>query len=87
MSHHVFIQKLNYIHLNPVRVNFCEHELNYEFLSVKHYHEIEHPYNFLENYDRGFWQCFILVGDNTNKGEKARQDAQIKKPQCITLWL
>ena len=55
MSHDVFLQKLNYIHLNPVRANLCEHELNYEFSSAKHYHELEHPYAFLETYDRGFW--------------------------------
>lgn len=55
MSHNIFVQKLTYIHLNPVGANLCEHELDYEFSSAKHYHEIEHPYTFLEPYDRIFW--------------------------------
>ena len=55
MSHNVFVQKLNYIHFNPVRANLCEQELEYEFSSAKHYQELEHPYTFLEPYDRAFW--------------------------------
>ncbi len=55
MSHDVFLQKLNYIHRNPVKANLCEHELDYDFSSAKHYHELAHPYSFLEPYDRSFW--------------------------------
>lgn len=55
MSHQVFLQKLNYIHRNPVKANLCESELDYEFSSAKHYQEKEHPFSFLEVYDKGFW--------------------------------
>lgn len=55
MSHEVFVQKLNYIHQNPVRASLCEDELDYEYSSAQHYHGKENPYSFIEPYDIGFW--------------------------------
>ena len=55
MSYEVFVQKLNYIHKNPVRANLCETELDYEFSSAKHYMEKKHPFDFLEPFDRTYW--------------------------------
>jgi REP element-mobilizing transposase RayT len=55
MSYNVFVQKLNYIHKNPVRANLCESETDYLYSSAKHYQELEHPYRFIEFFNRGMW--------------------------------
>ena len=51
MSSEVFIQKLNYIHKNPVKANLCEKEIEYKYSSAKHYMNIEHEFAFLEPYN------------------------------------
>jgi putative transposase len=55
MSYDVFVQKLNYIHKNPVKAGMCECETDYLYSSSKHYQELEHPYGFLEPFDRSMW--------------------------------
>jgi putative transposase len=55
MSYDVFIQKLNYIHRNPVKAGMCESETDYLYSSSKHYQQMEHPYDFLETFDRSIW--------------------------------
>ena len=52
LSHDVFIQKLNYIHRNPIRANLSESETDYIYSSAKHYLEMEHDFSFLVPYDR-----------------------------------
>ncbi len=52
MSSEVFIQKLNYIHKNPLRANLCENETDYYYSSVKHYLEMQHDFHFLEPYEK-----------------------------------
>jgi len=37
MSSEVFIQKLNYIHENPVKAALCKDATDYEYSSAKHY--------------------------------------------------
>lgn len=37
MSSDVFIQKLNYIHKNPIRPNLCKTKTDYKYSSAKHY--------------------------------------------------
>ena len=55
MSYDVFVQKLNYIHKNPVKAGLCEYETDYLYSSAKHYQDLEHPYRFLEPFDRNMW--------------------------------
>ena len=50
MSSDVFIQKLNYIHKNPVRANLCITETDYTYSSAKHYMSIPNDFIFLEVY-------------------------------------
>jgi REP element-mobilizing transposase RayT len=52
MSSEVFIQKLNYIHKNPVRAQLCELETDYKYSSAKYFMNEHHDFNFLEPYDR-----------------------------------
>lgn len=54
LSEKVFLQKLNYIHKNPVKANLCNHEIDYQYSSAKHYMEINHNFDFLEPYDKRF---------------------------------
>jgi len=51
MSSEVLIQKLNYIHQNPVKAGLCENETDYHYSSAKHYLGIKHEFNFLEPYE------------------------------------
>lgn len=55
MSYDVFVQKLNYIHKNPVKAGLCEHETDYLYSSARHYQDLEHHYRFLEPFDRNMW--------------------------------
>jgi REP element-mobilizing transposase RayT len=55
MSYDVFLQKLNYIHKNPVKAGLCDIETDYLYSSAKHYQQMEHPFNFLEPFDRSMW--------------------------------
>lgn len=54
LSSKVFVQKLNYIHKNPVRAGICENETDYHYSSAKHYCNITHPFSFLEPYKEQF---------------------------------
>jgi REP element-mobilizing transposase RayT len=54
MSETVFLQKLNYIHKNPVKANLCHNETDYEYSSAKHYMGMKHDFDFLEPYDKRF---------------------------------
>ncbi len=51
MSSDVFIQKLNYLHQNPVRANLCVNETDYFYSSAKHYANLKHDFDFLEPYE------------------------------------
>lgn len=55
MSYAVFVQKLNYIHRNPVKAGMCDNETDYHFSSARHYQGMEHPHLFLEPFDRSIW--------------------------------
>ena len=54
MSETVFLQKLNYIHKNPVKANLCNSETEYQYSSAKHYMGMKHDFDFLEPYDKRF---------------------------------
>lgn len=51
MSSEVLIQKLNYIHKNPVKANLCSTETDYLYSSTKHYMSMPHDFNFLDTYE------------------------------------
>jgi putative transposase len=52
MSSIVFIQKLNYIHENPIRANLCKNETDYRYSSIKHFVGMKHEFDFLEPYEQ-----------------------------------
>ena len=52
MSSDVFIQKLNYIHKNPVRAKLCVIDTDYKYSTAKHYNEMQHEFDFLEPYNQ-----------------------------------
>ncbi len=51
MSSEVFIQKLNYIHNNPVKAGLCNNRIDYKYSSVKHYAGISYEFDFIEVYN------------------------------------
>ena len=50
-SESVFIQKLNYIHFNPVKAGLCLHAEEYKYSSELFYLKGIDSFNFLENYN------------------------------------
>ena len=46
----VFVQKLEYIHHNPVRAKLCELPENYYFWSARFYLNGKNEFDFLEHY-------------------------------------
>lgn len=50
-SHSVFIQKLNYIHNNPVKAGLCEFQDDYKYSSAAFYHNQIKDWDFLVHYD------------------------------------
>jgi REP element-mobilizing transposase RayT len=51
-SQEVLIQKLNYIHYNPVKSAYCVEPLDYRFSSAKFYKELEDEFSFLSRFDK-----------------------------------
>ncbi len=45
-----FLQKLNYIHSNPVMAGFCKFEEEYEYSSAAFYLNNDTPFIFLQHY-------------------------------------
>ena len=50
VSRKILEQKLNYIHLNPVKARMVRSEEEYDFSSSKFYNEMENPFDFLTHY-------------------------------------
>jgi putative transposase len=50
-SREVLIQKLNYIHQNPVRAGLCKHAEDYKYSSVLFYETGMHNWGFLTHYN------------------------------------
>ena len=48
----VLIQKLNYIHYNPVKAAYCKEPIDYRFSSDKFYNELEDEFGFLTRFDK-----------------------------------
>ena len=47
----VLVQKLNYIHDNPVRAGICKHPENYKYSSARYYLLNEKNWDFLSHYE------------------------------------
>ncbi len=47
----IIIEKLNYIHNNPVKANLCIETIAYKFSSAKFYKELNDEFNFLTRFD------------------------------------
>lgn len=45
------VQKLQYIHNNPVKKELCKEDINYKFSSAKFYKELGDEFNFLTRFD------------------------------------
>ncbi|MEP2671262.1 MAG: transposase [Cyclobacteriaceae bacterium] len=50
-SSHVFDQKLEYIHNNPVKAGICEYPEDYHYSSAKFYEKNEKNWEFLTHYE------------------------------------
>ena len=50
-SHKVYLQKLNYIHMNPVRAGICELPEDYHYSSALFYHTGFDNWGFLSHYN------------------------------------
>jgi REP element-mobilizing transposase RayT len=50
-SNDVFWQKLNYIHMNPVKADLCEFPEDYKYSSARFYNWQEKDYDFLVHHD------------------------------------
>lgn len=49
-SHKVFVQKLDYIHLNPVKAGICSKPTLYHYSSAKFYYEGDRTFDFLSHH-------------------------------------
>lgn len=49
-TEYAFLQKLNYIHYNPVMAGFCKFEEDYKFSSARFYVTNDESFSFLEHY-------------------------------------
>ena len=47
----IIVEKLNYIHNNPVKANLCKESIDYRFSSAKFYNEIGDEFSFLTRFD------------------------------------
>ena len=47
----IIIEKLNYIHNNPVKADFCKETLDYKFSPAKFYKELGDEFSFLTRFD------------------------------------
>ena len=47
----IMVEKLNYIHANPVKENLCNKLVDYKFSSAKFYEELGDEFNFLTRLD------------------------------------
>ena len=50
-SQEVFLQKLEYIHLNPVRAGLCNHPEDYKYSSARFYEKNEKDWDFLIHHE------------------------------------
>jgi putative transposase len=50
-SPEVFLQKLDYIHNNPVKAGLCEHPEDYKYSSARFYENNEKDWDFLEHHE------------------------------------
>ncbi len=50
-SHHVFLQKLDYIHYNPVRAGLCKYPEDYKYSSARFYYKNEKDWEFLVHHE------------------------------------
>ena len=46
------IEKLNYIHNNPIKAELCKESIDYKFSSAKFYNELGDEFNFLTHFDK-----------------------------------
>ena len=63
----MFIQKLEYIHHNPVRAGLCELPENYHYSSAKFYREGSNSFNMLTHL-QGTKFVYEPVGQGPNGG-------------------
>ncbi len=47
----IVIEKLNYIHNNPIKAGLCEEDTDYKFSSAKFYKELGDEFEFLTRFD------------------------------------
>ena len=50
-DYNIMVEKLNYIHANPLKANFCKEIVDYRFSSAKFYKELGDEFNFLTRLD------------------------------------
>ena len=50
ISESLFIQKLEYIHYNPVRAGLCEEPENYHYSSAKFYYDGTNSFGMLKHF-------------------------------------
>jgi len=49
-SRNIFVQKLHYIHLNPVRKDLCQKEEDYTYSSAAFYYDNDNRWDFITHY-------------------------------------
>ena len=47
----IIVEKLNYIHNNPIKAGFCEKNIDYKFSSARFYKELKDDFSFLTRFD------------------------------------